>query len=739
MPLTQKAQVRFNKGLITESGELTFPDGASIDESNCTLLRTGNRKRRLGIEFEDSYVLSTATVDKGSLVSVGEWTNVGGQANLQYAVVQLGGTLYFYNKSISPVSGEGIPVSLVDPTIYSINLDTYKTATGSPSQKRVHVTSVIGSLIVASSEINTFRVERANDTGVFTESQITFRVRDYRYLGDKTTYDSELAFASLTEGRKYDTANTGWVGTKGTAALTTYKTAHTAYPALTHAWFSGKNAAGNFDEAAWRQVYSGSSLIANGHFILDLFNKDRKTAFDAESSGAPSTSLTYATEIEASRFKTVTTFAGRVFYAGLDSAKLSSNIYFSRLLQDSLDDIGECFQINDPTSEEIADLLDTDGGYINIPDAHGIVRLVVMGSSLFVLAENGVWQINGVDGVFRASEYSVSKITDFGIAAAGSYVKTEDAIFWWSTSGIHLLAFKAEAQRYVEENISIGTIQTFFNTIAPISKIAVEGNYDFINKKIFWMYPSAAEPLQNKFNEILILDIPLTAFIPWSVTDMATTTSYIAGSTTFSGVGFGDVVHNVVDSDGNQVYDSLGNEVVATYADTQVSADSDIKFLVRDGATGSVTFATFSSTSFLDWGEANYSSFAESGYDFQGDMSTRKFLPYINVYQKVTETGWTGDEISGYFPVRPGSLKMSAYWDFKTTTSSAAQQAYLLKYPVVVDPAALTTFDYPHTTLRTKLKLRGSGRNLRLRFESEQGKDFDLLGWEQVGQPSGKF
>ena len=67
MPLTQKAQVRFNKGLITESGELTFPDGASIDESNCTLLRTGNRKRRLGIEFEDSYVLSTATVDKGSL------------------------------------------------------------------------------------------------------------------------------------------------------------------------------------------------------------------------------------------------------------------------------------------------------------------------------------------------------------------------------------------------------------------------------------------------------------------------------------------------------------------------------------------------------------------------------------------------------------------------------------------------------------------------------------------------
>ena len=37
----------FVKGLVTEAGEMTFPENASVDELNCDLRRDGTRRRRL--------------------------------------------------------------------------------------------------------------------------------------------------------------------------------------------------------------------------------------------------------------------------------------------------------------------------------------------------------------------------------------------------------------------------------------------------------------------------------------------------------------------------------------------------------------------------------------------------------------------------------------------------------------------------------------------------------------------
>jgi hypothetical protein len=76
---------------------------------------------------------------------------------------------------------------------------------------------------------------------------------------------------------------------------------------------------------------------------------------------------------------------------------------------------------------------------------------------------------------------------------------------------------------------------------------------------------------------------------------------------------------------------------------------------------------------------------------------------------------------------------VSGFVDFKSTASSAAQQAYRYKFPLVVDPADLDTFDYPHSVISTRLKIRGRGRNYNIKFESEAGKDFHLLGWEVIG------
>jgi len=100
--LTQKTVNNFVKGLITEAAELTFPEGASVNELNCDLRRDGSRRRRQGVALESNNVLSSFTISDSDRVNTGNWVNVGGNASLEFLVVQKGNTLYFYNKAELP-------------------------------------------------------------------------------------------------------------------------------------------------------------------------------------------------------------------------------------------------------------------------------------------------------------------------------------------------------------------------------------------------------------------------------------------------------------------------------------------------------------------------------------------------------------------------------------------------------------------------------------------------------------
>jgi hypothetical protein len=123
--LSQKTTNTFIKGLITEAGELTFPEGASVDELNCDLRRDGSRRRRLGVAIETSPSYSSFTLSDTELVTAGTWQNVGGLADLEFLVLQKGATLYFYNKSTAPYSEQ----------LYSdsISLATHEISSGSAS------------------------------------------------------------------------------------------------------------------------------------------------------------------------------------------------------------------------------------------------------------------------------------------------------------------------------------------------------------------------------------------------------------------------------------------------------------------------------------------------------------------------------------------------------------------------------------------------------------------------------
>ena len=703
--LIQRTVNTFIKGLITEASELTFPENASVDELNCSLERDGTRRRRKAVTLEENNVLSDVVVPEGALVQTLDWPNVAGQLNLEFLVVQVNNNIYFYEKSTDPLSA--------NKYAGSVNLNTYSASNNlSPSDERIQVTALNGYLIVASPAINTFYLKFNVNSESFTGTVISFKERDFEWQGTDLEVTSEYFSNDSTPSveRRYDARNVGWGQGGGPATYTN---------ALTHAWYTGKDANGVFNETDWEEIYTGSSLAANGHFVLDVFNKVR---------------YGLTTEVETGRFRSVAAYAGRVFYAGIDSAKNGGKVYFSRLTE-RMADVGNCYQVNDPTSEVLSDLLDTDGGVVRIPDAHNIRKLHVLGASLLVFAENGVWAVAGVDNVFRATEYAITRISDVGLSNENSFIVADGLPIWWGKTGIYGVQQSDNLNVPTAQNLSLGTIQKFWNSISNAKKAQVMVEYDKINQRVFWFYPDNEESIDYKYNNILIMDLALQAFYPWRVADETDSTSYIIGTSYYSGLGSTSTETQVVNGADTVVHGV--NSVVATLFRDYLEGDSEIKLLVRDGATGKMTFATFRGDTYLDWGTADYKSFAEAGYDFMGDVTTFKNAPYITTYMRVTEDGYTASGL-GYEFINPSSCLMSVSWNLSKSYSTP-REIYKLKDVPVVDHNDLSSINYPTDTVVTKSKVRGRGRSMKLRFESVAGKDFHLVGYEVIGAKNNNY
>lgn len=710
--LNQTIRNSFNKGLLTEFSELNFPENASIDELNCNLFKQGNRSKRLGIEYESGYELSDETYIKNRRASIaGIWTNVGGNPNIEFIVVQKGKFLLFYRKTPNALSANPVSISSTNPATYRLNLVDFEAPVSPGAAERyVYTASINGFLVVVSRAINSFYIAYDEDTKSFTATEIAFKVRDFEWqVNNVQSLLSDSTNTPPSVRRQYDTYNAGWNGERGTGSIDVYVGATGFWPPLTSPWYASRGT-NYLDYSTWEDTYKGNTLITNGHYILDLFEKNR-----SEASGIDG----LTTEVNNKRFTSVVTFAGRLFYTGIDS-----KIYFSQILENN-NEFGLLYSVNDPTAEDLNSLLDTDGGFIGIPDASNIKKLHVFGSSLLAFANNGVWRITGVDGVFRATEYSVYKVTDSGLAQIKSFASGQNAVpFWWSNNGIHTIQVTDQGG-LVEVNLSRDTIQTFWNNIGD-ARNSVKSCYDALNDRVLWLYPNEGETSEFKVNNILFLDTTIGAFFPWKISDASGETPYIEDCVYIDSASQ-EVEFTVVDDDGNTVVDNNNNTIVATLPSI-VSASTTLKFLTRD-SSGSIVFSSFTSIDFTDWGSADYSAYAESAYNFMGDLARQKNTPYITVLSKVTETGWNAVG-NGYTPIRNSSLKVSAYWDFKTTPSTEPQQAYRFKYPLIVSNPA--TFDYPTTVISTRLKPRGRGKVIRLRFEGETGKDFNLLGWETL-------
>ena len=754
-----KTYFSFVKGIVTEASPLTYPENSAVSVDNFLLKRDGSIARRLGMDYEANYVAHdvglTSIALATSAVYFNIWNNVANKPTLKFGVVQVGTDLWFFDMFKTDLSA-------------NIKNSGASLDTGGEGQERVNISSINGYLIVTSKEFAPFYLEYDVATDTVSKTTIGFSIRDLFGIDDDLTVNNRPT--TLSDDHKYNLLNQGWDLT----AINTFYTSQGKYPSNADIQSLGKDADDVFDPTLMIKQGFGNTPAPRGRNIINAFDRGLSRQQQADvyitselsisrddyaynailayyQSNLTSNFAALLADQEDSRISISAPYAGRVFYSGVESLILNPDkrspdytgfIFFTKLVS-SVKDLGECYQEADPTSEQISDLIDTDGGYIQIPDAANIFKLVPTDRSLLVLAENGVWEILGdTDAGFTATGYQVNKIGSIGAMSPSSIVEVEGVVAYWAEGGIYTLGYDQQSGFLRPQNISATTIQSLYSAIPSVARKLAKGSFDPETRRISWLYNDSPsyDGYTDKFNynRELVFDTLLQAFY-------TNTIEPISGDADSPRVAGLVVMPTFVTVDYANPVLVNGVQVQANTVDVTVTTDefsrgeSYTKYLtVLPNSAGNLkfTFSSYRGGSFTDWytydtaGEA-YVSELVTGFELAGDSAKWKQAPYVSFHFTRTETGF--EEIGGGLEaIAPSGCFVSARWDFADHANSGKIGAQFQAYRLLrnyIPTGVGDAFNYGQSVIVTKNKIRGRGRALSMQIQSEAGKDMKLLGW----------
>jgi len=774
------------KGLITEASPLTFPENASLDEDNFDLLRDGSRRRRLGVDYEQDYVITDIELDAAvfstQTVKSGLWINVDNDPLVSIFVVQVGTRIWFFDAfadaiSAAPLNG-GNPVEL----------------SGS-SGVNFQGTSIFGKMVIVNGQRGFFVLTYDKDTDTVTINSRLLLVRDIWGIEDGLAVNQRPN--TLGGRHEYNLLNQGWGSDNRDDARSYYKLFRDgagAFPSNSDIVWTGKGPSNDiFDYGVLQRYFAGSTPSGKGAVIIDTFRRgaSRAAAFNqqafthtsAVTTGDPFelskflfsivedeetvdadgrlislTSIPFFQPLEnatpslpqdltAGGLSSIASFAGRVWFAGststlIDGDRRSPNLggylFFSQVV-DTDRKMGLCHQSGDPTSEDTPDVLDSDGGTVQIPEATAITKLLPLSNGVAAFAENGVWEITGGDAPFSATNFQVRLVTSSGAISPDSILQVEGNIFFWSKAGILALAPDNISGFLTATNITEVTIQTLYNDIDPIAKAYSRGIYDSSSRKVAWFYNDDpfidGTTFRNKYNRVLIYDTVLQAFYTQTFGELSSSSPYVAGP-------FATPDYNVLSIDSQIV---VGTENIIVTSQEEVIVTELVKgngvsrigyVVVKPDTTYGFTVGLQRDPDFRDWVSVNgigldAPAYMLTGYEILQDSQRNKQATYITCSFKRTETGF--EDVEGSLEAKgASSCLVQSQWDFANSPASGKFstpfQAYRLKRNY--QPSGLSDlFDYGQAVITSKSKLRGRGKALSLLFRTEPGKDLHLYGW----------
>lgn len=695
---TKKEYVTFVKGLVTEAGPLAFPENASFDEENCVLNRNGSRQRRLGMDFEEDFSLVSVTLNSTTALTSHRWENAANNSDYQFAVAQTGNILRVFDANNPSISNS--PIATITLAGWNVAAEI-QTANGS------------GYLFLTNGVNDPAYLAYNPSTNTVTTGSIALLIRDVFGVDDGLAVDNRPA--TLSAEHDYNLRNQGWPA----ATIAAYFTAISAYPANNQQWFVGKDTNDDFQPSLLNKQDFGTTPAPKGRIVINAFTRS--------ASRNAATGLTLPSDVELGRPSSVAFAFERLFFAGVKSSISASSltqpnmtgfVFYTRTIR-TPSDFGKCYPEADPTSEVDSELVDTDGGFINIPSSGQIYKVMAKGNAIIVFAEQGVWMITGDEGGFRATSNQVVKLTDFGAVGASSIVDMEAGAMYWNRGGIYSVQ-SGETGQITALNITESTIQRFYNSIGLPAKRTAKGTYDPVNRRVMWMYNSDpaydANVFKNKYDKELVLDTVLGAFYKHSISALAEPSPYIAGYVECP-------------------YLLRRQEGVATDFDS-VTKYLTVQFVNTGTGAAAITFSYYRNTMFRDWQSLDmigksYVSFLETGWETADDTTRNKQAPYIFCHFRRSErtTVFRNGQLA---PDVSGSCVLQSRWDWSDSATSnkwgSTQQVYRLQKPLVLSNAG-DIIEYGQEVITSKSRLPGRGKALSLRFESEEGKDFYIYGW----------
>jgi hypothetical protein len=695
----------FVNGLVTEATGLNFPDKACSDTYDCIFDIDGSVYRRTGFDFETNF--TTKLIDRDNFaMKTYLWQDVAGDGNVTVVVVQVGPKLYFYETLGTGIFSTGAQTTTV----------ILSAVAGAPVPDSIECQFCDGNgfLIVTHPYCEPMRITYDVGAHTATATNIIIMVRDFAGdVNDPLAVDTRptSTLAALNVHHHYNLLNQGWTDTN----LTAWDTAQTTMPSNADVMWQFVDTTNTFTAttAIINSVFAGNSPAPNGHYIMTLSNLDRNAASGLTGLPVDTTSFQRPT--------CCSFFAGRVFYAGINAAGYNTNIYFTQILE-GVNEYGFCYQVNDPTAQDLFNLLPSDGGVLSIPEAGTVYKMQTIPGGLCIFAANGVWFLTGSTGLgFTANDYVLLKIADIGTISDTSFVNVNGYPAWWNSEGIYVMVSGQANTVPTVQSLTYNTFKTFYDGIPVPSKRFARGFFDKTDQHIRWIFRSADTTTVNEtyeYDQVLNYNMRTQAFYPWTISSSPVKIHSILSSEIVTRP---IQVNNVIDSVSNNVVDSGGNQVISFSLSGNDSQQID-KYLVSypdNSGSYNFTFANRTDDTFIDWKSydatgVNYDSYLITGFKLRGQGIRKYQSNWVDIYSRLDEPMVT--------------YKFQAIWDFANTPSGTGRWS---------TNQLVTHSDASYNNAVRRLKVRGHGKAMQFRVSSVQDNPFDIIGWTSLQTVNG--
>ena len=775
-------------GFITEATGLTFPPNTAADLLNIDLSIDGSARRRLGLDLEPN---GGDTASPGThaqtypILTVHEWEAVAGDPSLNFIVVQVGAKLHVYNRAVTPMSETSTSITKIETPridilsnlLYGPDLEPFSSFNFPLEWHPLQSTSGDGRLWMTSEVTHPFYLEYDNDAASPTYRHITaYKVGKYydgteKYLAirDFSGYDEENRSVTelptvLTDEHYYNLISRGWHDSVMADWNTTTVDGYPGtWPALGMVWFLGKDSGGDFRSDALIK-YKFTSDAPMGNLLLDpltgtILNPEAKDPEGYDNSLLSGQLATYAalqarslvSPYPESRrsFRACAWFAGRLWLAGLQNSRHYSGLYFSQVVN-SPEQASVFHSANNPTDENFPDVLETDGGVIYIKDADSIERMIPAGIGMLVIARNGVWFVRGGEVGFSATTYAVDRISSVGTTGPATVIEYEGSVFYWSTGGVYQVQFN-NGIAIASQPVTDQTIRKFFKAIPFKGKERAHGFVDELSKRIIWHYYDGEYEERQAltcYNRALIYDLRLGAWTKYTLpgdnplsrtscpsqgfakkeSDLVTLTENVTLNDGTTNVTLNDGTTLVTVDDELAYYDAVSNVKVVILQKDTTAGLADSRPVMAE--YHDLTFYDFTR---LTGEPIDYNSLIVTAPDVVTDPMRYKQATYVHSYFRKTERGFNIADDGQLVADFPSSALIRGRWDWHTSDAgnrwTNQQQAYTWSRRYYAPTNIGSDFDTGEQVVYTKRKIRGKGRALSLSYESESGKDMQLLGY----------